>query len=176
MDHTDHLNLLRGGMPSVAPGGVWADLGAGAGAFTLALADLLGPMGEIYAVDKDAGALRQQERIMRAQFPQTTIHYQTADFTHPLKLPFLDGLVMANSLHFQRNQTAVVQTVHGYLRPGGRLLLVEYNIDRGNFAVPYPVPYPTWEKLAQNAGFEQTRLLATRPSRFLREIYSAVSW
>ena len=146
MDHTDHLNLLRGGMPSAVPGGIWADLGSGAGAFTLALADLLGPTGEIYAVDKDAGALRQQERIMRTQFPQTTVHYQTADFTHPLKLPLLDGLVMANSLHFQRNQAAVVQTVRDYLRPGGRLLLVEYNIDRGNFAVPYPVPYPAWEK------------------------------
>lgn len=176
MDHTDHLNLLRGGLPSAKPGGVWADLGAGAGAFTLALADLLGPTGEIYAVDKDAGALRQQERIMRAQFPQTTIHYQTADFTRPLPLPPLDGIVMANSLHFQRNQAAVVKTVRGYLRPGGRLLIVEYNIDRGNFAVPYPVPYGAWEKLAWDAGFETTRLLATRPSRFLKEIYSAVSW
>lgn len=176
MNHTDHVNLLRNGMPSPEPGGVWADWGAGAGAFTLALAELIGPTGEIYAVDKDGGALRQQERAMHAQFPQTTVHYQTADFTHPLQLPPLDGLVMANSLHFQRNQLAVVQMVRRYLRPGGRLLIVEYNIQRGNFAVPYPVPYTAWETLAQQAGFAQTRLLATRPSRFLHEIYSAVSW
>jgi len=84
--------------------------------------------------------------------------------------------VMANSLHFQRNQAEVVKTVRRYLCPGGRLLLVEYNIDRGNFAVPHPVPYGVWEKLARDAGFEQTQLLATRPSRFLKEIYSAVSW
>ena len=35
MNHRDHVNLLRRGVPE--PGGVWADLGSGAGAFTLAL-------------------------------------------------------------------------------------------------------------------------------------------
>ena len=35
----------RGGVPG--PGGRWADLGSGAGAFTLALADLVGPTGSI---------------------------------------------------------------------------------------------------------------------------------
>lgn len=39
MDHTDHTNLLRGGIDGSS--GTWADLGAGAGAFTLALAELL---------------------------------------------------------------------------------------------------------------------------------------
>ncbi len=175
MNHTDHVNLLRGGIPTTS-GGVWADLGSGGGAFTLALAELRGPTGEIYSVDKDADALRQQEQAMRAQFPQISVHYQTADFTRPLKLPALDGIVMANSLHFQRNQADVVKGVRCYLHPGGRLIIVEYNIDRGNFAVPYPVAYTTWEMLAQDAGFAHTQLLATRPSRFLQEIYSAMSW
>ena len=40
MNHEDHVRLLRKGI--VEPGGVWADFGSGAGAFTLALADLLG--------------------------------------------------------------------------------------------------------------------------------------
>ena len=71
MEHQDHVNLLRGGVPG--PGGVWADLGAGAGAFTLALADLIGPGGVIYSVDKDQRALRQQEQAMRARFPAIKI-------------------------------------------------------------------------------------------------------
>ncbi len=65
--------------------------------------------------------------------------------------------------------------MRGYLKPGGRLVLVEYNADRGNPWVPFPLAYPTWEALAARAGFVQTRLLATQPSRFLREIYSALS-
>jgi hypothetical protein len=41
--------------------------------------------------------------------------------------------------------------------------------------VPYPLSYATWEELAQQSGFSSTRLLATVPSRFFREIYSAAS-
>lgn len=174
MDHADHTNLLRGGMTS--PGGVWADLGAGTGAFTLAIAELLGPGGEIYAVDRDARALRSNARAMAARFPQTRVHYQEADFTLRMTLPPLDGIVMANALHFQTGQAAVVRTLRSYLRPGGRLVVVEYNIERGNFAVPFPVPYERWEELSREAGFEHAELLARRPSRTLHEIYSAVSW
>jgi ubiquinone/menaquinone biosynthesis C-methylase UbiE len=176
LNHDDHVNLLRGGVPS--PGGVWADLGSGTGAFTLALADLLGPAGEIYSADKDQGALREQERVMHARFPATTVHYLAADFTRPLDLAPLDGVVMANALHFVAGpqKDAVVQLVHSYLKPGGQLVLVEYNTDQGNPWVPYPLSYATWEALARRNGFANTRLLATVPSRFLKEIYSALSW
>src|SRR5512135_343406 len=98
MNHADHVRLLHDGVPG--PGGTWADLGSGGGAFTLALADQLGTSGEIYSVDQDRGALREQERRMRAQFPDRHVRYLTADFSLPLTLPQLDGIVMANSLHF----------------------------------------------------------------------------
>ena len=173
MQHEDHVALLRGGIAK--PGGIWADLGSGTGAFTLALADLLGPTGEIYSVDKDRGSLKEQERAMRARFPAVTLHYLAADFSHRLELPLLDGVVMANSLHYQRDKDAVLQLVRGYLRPGGRLLLVEYNADRGNPWVPYPLSYSTWEAVARRNGFAETQLLARVPSRFLNEMYSALS-
>src|ERR1700694_86457 len=117
MNHNDHVNLLRNGIPG--PGGVWADFGSGAGAFTLALADLIGATGHIYSVDKDHGALREQERAMRSHFSGTTVHYLTADFTQRLELPPLDGIVMANSLHYVRKKDLVLQLVHSYLKPGG---------------------------------------------------------
>ena len=173
MIHNDHVNLLRNGIPG--PGGVWADLGSGSGAFTLALADLIGATGHIYSVDKDRGALREQERAMRSRFSGTTVHYLTADFTQLLDLPPLDGIVMANSLHYVRKKDPVLQLVRSYLKPGGRLLIVEYNADRGNTWVPYPFSYHTWEVLARQNGFSATQLLATVPSRFFGEIYSAVS-
>jgi len=173
MNHNDHEYLLQKGIPG--PGGVWADLGSGSGAFTLALADLIGATGHIYSVDKDRGALREQERAMRSRFSGTTVHYLTADFTQRLDLPPLDGIVMANSLHYVRKKDPVLQLVRSYLKPGGRLLIVEYNADRGNMWVPYPFSYPTWEVLARQNGFSGTQLLATVPSRFFGEIYSAVS-
>jgi ubiquinone/menaquinone biosynthesis C-methylase UbiE len=173
MNHKDHVNLLQKGVPG--QGGIWADLGSGTGAFTLALADLIGPTGQIYSIEKDQQALKEQEKAMRASFPATTVHYITADFTHQLDLPPLDGIVMANSLHFIRHKDPVLQLIRSYLRPGGRLILVEYNADRGNMWVPYPLSYGTWETLSRQNGFTLTQLLTTIPSRFFGEIYSAVS-
>jgi ubiquinone/menaquinone biosynthesis C-methylase UbiE len=174
MNHADHVNLLRGG---VQPGGVWADLGAGTGAFTLALAELLGAQGEIYAVDRDGGALRSLAQAMRARFPDVSLHFITADFTRPLDLPPLDGVVMANSLHFipHPRKPEVLRLVQSLLKPGGRLLVVEYDTDTGNIWVPHPFTYPQWESLARQCGFAHTRLLATHPSSFLRQFYAAGS-
>ena len=58
MIHADHVNLIKCGIPN--PGGVWVDFGSGAGAFTLALAELLGSSGEIYSIDKNLNALIKQ--------------------------------------------------------------------------------------------------------------------
>ena len=165
--------LLTKGVPE--RGGLWADLGSGTGAFTLALADLIGPQGRIYSVDKDRSSLKEQERAMRARFPANNVEYINADFTRPLDLPSLDGIVMANSLHFVRQKVPVLQLVRSYLRPGGRLLLVEYNTDRGNMWVPFPFSYSTWEEIARQSGFAQTRLLATVPSRHFDGMYAAMS-
>jgi ubiquinone/menaquinone biosynthesis C-methylase UbiE len=173
MNHQDHIYLLRNGIPG--QGGVWADLGSGRGAFTLALADLIGPTGRIYSVDRDASALKDQERAMHLQFPSMAVSYLHADFTRRLDIPPLDGVVMANSLHFLRKKEEMLLVVRSYLRPGGRLLLVEYDADRGNMWVPYPLSYSTWEALARQNGFTGTRLLATLPSRFFGGMYSALS-
>jgi len=173
MNHQDHVNLIRGGIP--AAGGVWADLGSGTGAFALALADVLAGAGEIYSVDKNGSALREQERAMRARFPSAVVHYSTADFAAPLDIPPLDGVIIANALHFMRDKARVLQSIKSHLRPDGRLILVEYNADQGNMWVPYPLSYPTWHTLAEHNGFVNTKLLATVPSSFLREIYSALS-
>src|SRR5260370_8376891 len=95
MDHNDHVFLIHKGIPG--PGGVWADLGSGWGAFTLALADLIGPTGRIYSVDKDSGSLREQERAMRSRFPGTNVTYLHADFTHRRPIPPLHALALSNS-------------------------------------------------------------------------------
>ena len=173
MNHQDHVNLLRKGVAE--QGGVWADLGSGAGAFTLALAELIGPQGSIYSVDKNQGSLREQEQAMRTRYPATTVNYLTADFTRRLDLPLLDGVVMANSLHYVRQKDVMLQQVRSYLKPAGRFLLVEYNADHGNMWVPYPLSYGTWESLAHKNGFTSTQLLATIPSRFLGSMFSALS-
>jgi SAM-dependent methyltransferase len=173
MNHHHHVALLRRGVE--AGSATWADLGSGEGAFTLALADLLGPAGSIHSVDRDARALQVQRRAMSDAFPKANVTPHLADFTKPLELPLLDGIVMANSLHFQYDKAAVLRLAGSYLRPAGRLILVEYDTDDGNQWVPFPLSFRSWKTLAAKTGFHDTRQLASVPSRFLGSIYSALS-
>ena len=172
MDHADHLSLIRKGVPG--PGGTWGEFGSGRGAFTLALAELIGLKGVIYSVDKDAAALKAQRQAIQRWFKgdEPKMNYRVADYTQPLDLPSLDGILMTNSLHFQRDKKPVLKLILDYLSPGGRLILVEYNIRRGNPWVPYPISFNDWEVLSQGCGFVETRMLAVRPSRTMRELYT----
>ena len=174
MNHADHVGLLR---TAVEPGGTWADIGAGSGAFTLALADLLGPGGRIVAVDRDAGALRQMEAAVARSFPGVRVEVLVADFRRPLALPALDGLVAANSLHFvaRDRHVEVVRALAGYLRPGGRFVVVEYDADHGNPWVPHPFGYGAWVRLAEEAGLVGVERIGRVPSRFMGAIYSAAA-
>ncbi len=176
MNHKDYVNLLRGAIAS--PGGTWADLGSGSGAFTLALAELVGSTAKIYSIDKDQSALREQTHAMQSHFPNLNVVYKMDDFTRPLELSPLDDIVMANALHFiaPDQKLTILKSLKGYLRPGGRFILVEYNVDKGNYWVPYPVSFSSWETIARQCGFANTRLVSTHPSHFLKEFYSAVSW
>jgi len=174
VNHRDHVALLAHGI-SQGEGGTWADLGAGTGAFTLALADLIGPHGVIHAIDRDRAALAELRSAFVSNLPQAELRVQAADFTRPIELADLDGIVMANSLHFVEDKTRVLALVRSYLKPRGRLILVEYDSDRGNAWVPHPLSFETWRELASEARFVETRKLATVPSRFLRQIYSALS-
>ena len=176
MDHADHVELIRAGVDGAGPR--WLELGAGEGAFTLALADLLGPASHIHAVDRDAGALRDLVRAHTAlakRRPVASVSTIIGDFTRDLDLPPLDGVVMANSLHFVRDKLPVVARVRRLLKPAGLLLLVEYDADEGNTWVPYPLSFRTWERLAAESELAGTRLIGSQPSRFLGRIYSAAS-
>ena len=175
MDHEDHVALIRDGVEGA--GRRWLELGAGRGAFTLALADLLGPGAEIIAVDRDAADLRRLAEAMAERFPATRLVTVTADFRGRLALgeESFDGLLAANSLHFVRDPAAVINTIRPMLRPGARVVIVEYDSDGGNPWVPHPFSFGTWGAIATQAGLANTRLVGRVPSRFLGAIYAAAS-
>ena len=161
VDHADHVRLIREGVAGAGP--AWADLGSGGGAFTLALADVLGPAGTIVSIDRDAAALRRQAGELRQRFPGVAIEQRVADFSRPLGLAGLDGIVMANSLHFVRDKTPVLELVRGYLRDGGRLVLVEYDADAGNPWVPYPLSFATWQRAGDGGRLPRDPPSGRRP-------------
>src|SRR5207245_111968 len=89
VNHADHVALLAGAVTQ-DEGGTWADLGAGTGAFTLALADLIGPHGVIHAIDWDRAALAELRSAFVSAMPKAELRARTADFTRRLDLSELD--------------------------------------------------------------------------------------
>lgn len=166
--------LLRPAVEEEAAG-VWADLGCGDGVFTYLLATFLPAGSRLYAVDKAAHQLRSLQRNFAGLELNVSIEPHLADFTQPLSLPPLNGLVMANSLHFVRRKEPVLRQVAGLLKPGGRLVLVEYNTRRANSAVPYPLDETTFLELAARVGLRQAEIVARAPSTFLGEMYTGVA-
>jgi len=171
MTHEEHAHLIKKAITT--KGGTWADFGSGDGAFTLALRDIAGPLTRIFSVDKDASRLQTQEQAFEKMFSSFDIRFLARDFTMDIELPPLDGILMANSLHYVKDQVVFLTRIRDYLKPDGKLVLVEYNTEKGNEWVPYPVSYAVFQKIAEQSGFIDTELLEKIPSAYWNEMYSA---
>lgn len=144
----------------------WCELGAGTGTFTRALATLLAPGSRILAIDRDAAALA----ALPARHRGVVIDAQTGDFTADLALPALDGVLLANVLHFVREQATLLARLRDVT---AQLIVVEYAGRRPNPWVPYPVDLTTLRDDARRAGFTAVSEIATRPSAFGGRLYAA---
>ncbi len=148
----------------------WADLGCGMGTFTKALAELLPAESTIHAVDRDTSALKQ----LPPAFAHRRITQQVGDFVHDPLPTELDGILLANALHFVRDQSSFLRRVSTSLKPSGAFLLVEYDTDSPNPWVPHPLSFATLEQLFKVSGFASVTRLGERPSAFGRaRLYSA---
>ena len=137
MDVEDAAALIA---PAIRdPGGVWADLGAGAGTFTRALASLIGPAGRIYAVERDRGAISRLQSLAKNTRNASSgeVVPVPGDFTRPLDLPSLDGALLANALHFvpALDQAEVLGRIARGIRLGGQVVVVEYEKPPGPVSV-----------------------------------------
>jgi SAM-dependent methyltransferase len=173
MNHADHVALIRRGVEGAGPR--WLELGAGGGAFTLALADVLGQGADILASDRDARIMSAIGTRVRIQFPQARVRTRVFDFSDAIPYGPFDGVLAANSLHYVRDRDLTLRSIRLSLVPEGRLVVVEYDADRGNPWVPHPFSFETWRAEALAAGFEEPQLIHRVPSRFLGAIYGAVT-
>jgi ubiquinone/menaquinone biosynthesis C-methylase UbiE len=104
-----------------------ADLGSGGGYFTFRLAKAVGPTGKVYAVDVDKGlndALAQRAR----QEGFTHVEVILAKIDDPL-LPQsgVDLIFTSNTYHHLKDRARYFSNAKRYLRPNGRVAIVEFN-------------------------------------------------
>lgn len=174
MDVNDAVALISDAV-GVGSMGVWADLGAGTGTFTRALARILDAGSAIYAVEHDASAIVALRKV--ASESSTRVIPVQADFTRQLELPglgdaLLDGILLANSLHYVRDAVHVLTQVAHRVRVGGRVVVVEYDRRDPSRWVPYPIDAARWPRLAESAGLSGSTVTATLPSVFAGVLYA----
>lgn len=176
MDLREAAELIAGAAPT--PGSSWADLGAGEGVFTHALAERVGPSGVVFAVERDRGALA----ALRGRVEGAPLHVipVLADFTADVELPGLaggklEGLLFANSLHYVPEAPTVLARWAARLAPRGRVVIVEYDQRHATRWVPFPIPRARLPELASAAGLSLPTITATRPSAYGGSLYVAVS-
>jgi ubiquinone/menaquinone biosynthesis C-methylase UbiE len=174
LHQADAESLIAAAIPRSV--GVWADLGAGEGTFTRALANLLENGSRIYAVDRDSSVLRWARTHQQPN--GVTIVPVVEDFSREFEgveaKDLLDGILFANSLHFVKDKVTVLKRLLPWLRPGGRVVLVEYDQRAASVWVPHPIPITSLASLARDAGLQDAAVIATRPSRYQGELYCAV--
>ena len=135
----------------------WADLGCGAGLFSEALAHILPQGSTVFAIDRAPQSL--------IPTTQNVIQFIQADFTKDLPiLPFLDGILMANSLHFVEEKHLLLQKLSTLLKSDGQFIIIEYDTDIPNPWVPFPISQFSLLTLLQQCGYDNSIKLGTRKS------------
>ena len=142
----------------------WADLGCGSGLFTKALSTLLQAGSKIIGVDKDASALKKV--TVANGIILEKLH---ADFINDeLSLQNLDGILLANALHFVKNKNVFIQRLQSYVNETASFLIVEYDTDQSNLWVPYPLKVEGWQKLFKETGYSRYIEINRHPSVYRR--------
>jgi len=107
-------------------GAIVADVGAGSGYMTVRMARKVGPTGKVYANDIQPQMLALlRERLAREKI--TNVEMVLGGVDDP-KLPdgTLDLILMVDVYHEFQQPQAMLRHMHAALKPGGRLVLLEY--------------------------------------------------
>lgn len=176
MDPRDATDLIRDAVAGRT--GTWLDLGSGDGAFTRVLAACLGTSSRIVAVDRDQHAIAALEQWAHRDAPQVSA--LVADFTRPFELPGLspgdlDGMLLANALHYALDPRAVLARLVPWLRQGGRLVVIEYDRRLPNPWVPFPIRPAKLETVAAAVGLAKPVIRARKASAYGGELYVATA-
>jgi 2-polyprenyl-3-methyl-5-hydroxy-6-metoxy-1,4-benzoquinol methylase len=117
---------------SLKPGMIVADIGAGSGFFSRPIAKAVGPNGKVYAVDIEQGLL---DYINKRDAEENIHNVQTVlgEFDDP-KIPArnVDLAFINDVLHHIQHRAAYLKALGTYIKPGGRIAIIEMNKDDPN--------------------------------------------
>ena len=102
------------------------DIGAGTGFWTAPLSQLVGPDGKVIAVDVEPIMLEELRTLVSTQQLRNVEIVQSEEVRIPLATRVADAAILGFVLHEPSDQAAFLREVTRLLKPGGRLLLVDW--------------------------------------------------
>lgn len=112
---------------ALQPGERVLDAGCGPGYVSLRAAELVGPAGAVYAVDRAPEALAYLERLAQEQGLTQVYRFQADAGALPHLDPAPDAALVTMMLHHGDVPEAIVKEVARVVRPGGRILIAEFH-------------------------------------------------
>jgi precorrin-6B methylase 2 len=108
------------------PGMVVADVGAGTGLFTRLFAPLVGPAGKVYAVDIARKFIDHIERTCKEAGIQNVTGVVCTPTSVELPPASIDLAFICDTYHHFEFPSRTLASIHRALRPGGRLILIDF--------------------------------------------------
>lgn len=110
-------------------GNVVADIGTGSGYMAVRMAKIVGPSGKVYANDIQVGMLDLlRKNVEKARLTNVTPVLGAFDDPH-LPAAALDLALMVDVYHEFSQPQVMLQKIREALKPGGRLVLLEYRAE-----------------------------------------------
>ncbi len=166
MEITDAQKMIQLAFNKMSEPQEWTDLGCGRGTFTYALANLLPDRSKIHAIDSKPQKLKNTTNV--------EIQFIQADFQNDeLDLPKLDGILMANSIHYVGEKSLLLDKLIGLLKEDGQFVIVEYDTSNANTWVPYPINFISLLELFKTKGFKAEKIGERRSIYGRANIYAS---
>ena len=109
----------------IRPGWEIADVGAGSGLFTRAMAEKIKPDGVIYAVDINRDLLEHIEKSA-AESGIKNIKTALADENDPRIPQKVDLIFICDTFHYVKNHKQYIKTLSAYLKDRGVIAMIDY--------------------------------------------------
>ena len=151
-EEEERLTLLMKAL-DLQPGQVVADIGAGSGVITLLMAELVGPEGQIIAVDVQQKMLDLLKKKLR-KFDIKNVKLVKGTNTSPkLEPESIDLDIMVDVYHEFEFPYEMMLELSKALKPGGAIAFVEYRMEDPTVPI----------KLVHKMSVEQVKLEAEQP-------------